>query len=117
MARYDSWNEDQYYYYLKSKNLDFKALKTNTKALAQMTAGIRAHYLKLAPVEACLEDSYVCEIQEIIEGVFSTTVVVSCQGCEFRVEVEKAVAPDIARSQCKEMLLQIPPENVFLMNC
>jgi len=108
--------EDQDYYFLKSKNLDFKALKTNIEASVRMTAGIRAHYLKLSPVGVCLENSYICEIQEIIEGVFSTTVVVSCQGCEFRAEVEKAVAPDIARSQSKEMLLQIPPENVFLMN-
>ena len=108
--------EDPDFYFLQANNLKFKARKTNTATSEHMTAGIRAHYLKLSPIGNCDDNAYKCKVQAIIEGVFSTTVVVTCEGCEFRVEVEKAVAPDIAKCGQKEMVLYIPPEHVFLMN-
>jgi molybdate transport system ATP-binding protein len=106
-------NDDNFI--LQSNQLVFKAKKADINIAEHMVAGIRAHYLSLSTEESNAENTFTCDVIEKIEGVFSTTTVVNCGGCEFRVETEKAVAPHFADCKCKQMILHIPPEYVFLM--
>ena len=108
-------DENEDCFVLKSNELLFKAKKTDIELSENMVAGIRAHYLSLSPIGSSTENTFLCDVIEIIDGVFSTTTVVSCGGCEFRIETEKVVALQPAVCKCTQMMLYIPPEYVFLM--
>ncbi len=103
------------YYILKSKELIFKAIKTEKQASGQMVAGIRARYLSLLSIDSNMENTFECDVIEKIEGVFSTTILVNCGGCMLEVEIPKASFPNIMENSGKKLKLYIPADNVFLM--
>ncbi|SHI86064.1 molybdate transport system ATP-binding protein [Geosporobacter subterraneus DSM 17957] len=100
---------------LKAKDLVFKAEKRNIPYSRNMVAGVRAHHLRLSSTGDYGGSSFVCDIVEKIEGVFSTTVIVNCMGCTFQVEVAKAACPHLLGCGGKKIKLHIPPHQVFLM--
>lgn len=107
--------EQDNYYVLQSNELVFKAAKLNMELAPYMIAGIRAHDLSLVPIDSNLENTFECYIIEKIEGVFSTTVIISCGGCLLQVETAKASFPHLTLCDCKKLKLHIPPEKVFFM--
>lgn len=104
------------YLLLKSNELIFKASKEQIPLSKHMVAGIRAHHLQLHSDETDEDNAFDCDVIEKIESVFSTTVIVSCGGCEFLLEMTKASSPHIPDSGHGKLKLQIPMNHVFLMN-
>ncbi len=104
------------YYILKSHDLLFKAAKTDQPINKQMTAGIRAHHIKISPMHRCLENTFECDIIEKIEGVFSATILVNCCGCPLQVEVSKTSCPHLSEIKYNKIKLHIPPDKIFLIN-
>ncbi len=112
----DIINEDDKYQTLKSGDLIFKIIKRRTFVSKKVIAGIRAHHLRISSKPISDINYFKCEIMNKIEGVFSTTVFVDCKGINFQIEVSKSDCPHIASCECKEKVLYIPPERVFLIN-
>jgi molybdate transport system ATP-binding protein len=108
-------DEKDGYYILKSKELIFKAVKTEQQISGQMVAGIRAHYLSLSSMNTDMENSFECDIIEKIDGLFSTTIIVNCSGCVLQVEMPKDSFTDLTADGCKKLKLHIPINKVFLM--
>jgi molybdate transport system ATP-binding protein len=108
-------DEKDGYYILKSKELIFKAIKTEQQISGQMVAGIRAHYLSLYSMNTDMENSFECDIIEKIDGLFSTTIIVNCSGCVLQVEMPKDSFTDLTADGCKKLKLHIPINKVFLM--
>lgn len=108
-------DEKDGYYILKSKELIFKAIKTEQQVSGQMVAGIRAHYLSLSSMDSDIENSFECDIIEKIDGLFSTTIIVNCSGCVLQVEMPKDSFADLTAGGCKKLKLHIPIDKVFLM--
>lgn len=102
-------------YILRSKELIFKAIKTNAQLSKDMIAGIRANYIKLSPSNYNVENIFECDVIEKIEGVFSNTIIVNCRGCILRIETAKSLSPHITECECEKMKIHIPREKVFLM--
>ncbi|WP_069999372.1 sulfate/molybdate ABC transporter ATP-binding protein [Cellulosilyticum sp. I15G10I2] len=110
-------DDNDAYYLLQSKELVFKAAKKAGNPIAKaLIAGVRAHHLSLSSFDSESDTTFACQILEKIEGVFSTTVLVTCKGCIFQVEVSKASCPHLADDASKQLTLHIPPEHVFLMS-
>lgn len=103
------------YYILRSKELVFKAIKTNVQSSQYMIAGIRANYIKLSLSNSNKENIFECDVIEKIEGVFSNTIIVNCGGCVLRIETAKSSSPHITVCDCEKMKIHIPPEQIFLM--
>lgn len=103
--------ESDEYLRLQSGDLLFEAVKPVQPVDSVMTAGIRAHHLSFVPKDSVFKNSYPFEVIEVIEGVFSNTIIVNCTGCVLRIETSKT----FDFSNLDEWLLQIPPEQIFLM--
>lgn len=102
-------------YILRSKELVFKAIKTNVTSSKYMVAGIRANHIKLSPSNSNKENIFECDVIEKIDGVFSNTIIVNCGGCILRIETAKSLSPHIAVCDCEKMKIHIPSEKVFVM--
>jgi len=96
---------------LQSENLIFETIKTEQQYDCNMTAGVRAHHLCFVPKNSGIENSHTFEVIEVIEGVFSNTIIVNCSGCILRIETSK----NFDFSNPDELLLQIPRSQVFLL--
>lgn len=108
--------EEQEYAVLKSKNLIFRSKKAPILNSYKVLAGIRAHDLRLDTGTSDETNTFSCKIIEKIEGIFSTTVIVNCEGIFFQVEVSKYNFNDLQKLNSKDLSLTIPAEKVFLIN-
>lgn len=96
---------------LQSGRLIFDAVKPVQPVDGMMTAGIRAHHLRFVPKDSVNDNNYAVEVVEVIEGVYSNTIIVNCSGCVLRVETSKTF--DFGMPE--EWLLHIPAKRVFLI--
>ena len=108
-------DENGNYFTLRSGELIFKAKKSNVNVSGRVIAGIRAHDLSFPPIDSVTENTFVCDVMERVKGMFSTTTVVNCYGCELRTETAHAAEPHAAEWENERMMIHIPPEKVFLM--
>jgi molybdate transport system ATP-binding protein len=101
---------------LKSQGLILHANKTRQANSKNMIAGVRAHDLKISSKPFNEINDFECEVIEKIDNVFSTSIIVNCQGIVFQVEVSKYNCTHLWESKCKSLFINIPPEKVFLVN-
>lgn len=108
--------EEDKFLVIRSKGLMLRASKTKTELQAKMVAGVRAHDLRISSKLTNEPNNFECEVVEKIEGIFSTTIIVNCEGNIFQVEVSKHDCPHLTGCKCKKLMLHIPADRVFLVN-
>ena len=111
----DKVAEEDHFHIFRSKNLVFKVRKKSLLSSSQFIAGVRANDLRIASAFPNETNCFTCDVLEKIDGVFSTTILVNCLGNNFRVEVSKHDYPHLSACSCKRMMLNIPPDRVFLL--
>ena len=75
--------------------------------------GIRAHYINILSEQTSEKNIFPCKIIEVIEGIFSTTVITECGGNLFRAEISKTSEALKVFRKNKKLFIQIPPEKIF----
>lgn len=108
-------NEEEEYYILKSKDLLLRVKKNRKVNSANLIAGVRAHDLKISSENLNQINTFECEIIDKIEGIFSTSVIVNCQGITLQAEVSKYNCPHLSVCKCKKLFINIPQEKIFLV--
>lgn len=101
---------------LQCHDLQFKAHHHKDFESKEIVAGIRAHHLQLATKKHPQENTYDATIIDKIEGVFSTTLLVNCQGCQLHLEIAKASYPHLPESNNAHVKIHIPSNSVMLLN-
>ena len=75
--------------------------------------GVRAHYINILPENKSQHNTYPCRIMEVIEGIFSTTVIAECASNIFRAEISKnSSILEICRKN-KKLFIHIPSDKIF----
>ena len=106
--------EEDDYYILQSNDLVFRTVKKSIPIASKLLVGVRANDLRIASEFPDEMNTFMCEVLEKIEGVFSTTIIVNCQGNRFNVEVSKHTWPHLSGCFCKTVMLSIPADKLML---
>ncbi|RNC29422.1 MAG: Fe(3+) ions import ATP-binding protein FbpC [Candidatus Dichloromethanomonas elyunquensis] len=103
---------------LNSEGICLRAVKNNTKLLPKMMAGIRAHDLKISSKSINEPNTFECRVIDKIEGIFSTTIIIYCQGKTLQAEIPNndSFLLTVPIEQIQKLWLQIPEEKIFLMS-
>lgn len=107
--------DEEEYYILKSKNLILRANKGRQVNSKKMIVGVRAHDLKISSKNLNQINTFECEIIDKIEGIFSTSVIVDCQGIMLQAEISKYDCPHLPSCKCRKLFINIPQEKIFLV--
>lgn len=110
-------NEEKDYLLIKSGSLVLRAEKKFHKTQSKMLAGIQSHHMHISPEYIDKPNSYQCEVLNRIDGMFSITMIVDCQGRTLRVEISKEDGIALIDSKERNHWLHIPEEKIFLMPC
>ena len=100
---------------IKANNLVFKSIKREQHYDKNMIAGIRAHHLNLLSTETNMENTFICDLVEKTDGLFSTTLVLNCKGNILEIETSKFSSNHLLSQNNRTLSLHIPPEHVFLV--
>ena len=103
---------------IKSGDLVFKVKKDRAKCVSgKVTACIRAHYVEInAKKNKYNNNTFECRITNVIEGVFSTTVLAECGGISFRAELSKSAIGINELIKNKKTIIRIPEDKLFLVD-
>ena len=80
-----------------------------------ISIGIRAHYINILSEQTQGENIFTCKITEVIEGIFSTTVIAECGGNLIRAEIAKTSDVLKVCRKNKKMFIQMPPDKIFFI--
>lgn len=100
---------------LRANHLVFKSLKGRLPYAKDMIACIRSHHINLLSTETNMENTFMCDLVEKTDGLFSTTLVLDCKGCILEVETSKFSSAQLLSQNNRTLKLHIPPEHVFLV--
>ncbi|MPW24447.1 ATP-binding cassette domain-containing protein [Alkalibaculum sp. M08DMB] len=107
--------ENSEFLLLKSNDLIFKSAIVKQHCSKNMIACIRAHHLNLLPIETNVDNAFDCNILEITDSLFSTTLVLNCKSCILEIEVSKSSPAYELTQRSNNLKLHIPPEHVVLV--
>lgn len=100
---------------VKANHLVFKSIKGKRPYSKNMIAGIRSHHINLLSTETNMENTFMCDLIEKTDGLFSTTLQLNCKGCILEVETSRFSSAQLFSQNNKMLKLHIPPEHVFLV--
>ncbi|OEG00240.1 molybdenum ABC transporter ATP-binding protein [Vulcanibacillus modesticaldus] len=108
-------DSDSEKYVISSGSLKLEVKNYNNFSSPRLIAGIHPHNLSISS-EKTTNNSYTCEIIDSMEGAFTDTLIVKCEGHIFHVNVMKNQYDKIMKKKGQTYYLHFPMDKIFLIS-